>query len=277
MFQKLKSIYTKNKPLGVFCYILTIVFCLYFLPFVGVYYLIKYCIKLSQNKNKSIEGEVAENKVKNEWIGDYDPSKVTILKGKEITMTFDSNSRFEGEYIPKPPIKSIKDVQCPYCDVYLSKIPLAKTKCKSCGNYIYSVTGRDRQKKLLTYKQKDYITAEELILGNLQSEGKITDNIKSNTGNQWIEKNIDELGLRFLQKVKEDENYYTDNMLEDLYTMVYKVVEKDPNVSKYMVSLYKDWANQSKVNFEKKANSDIKFKVWKEDENNKNKGIGKYE
>ena len=44
------------------------------------------------------------------------------------------------------------DSACPYCLIVLKKRPLAKTKCKNCGNYIFSRSRPIDEKKVLLTK-----------------------------------------------------------------------------------------------------------------------------
>lgn len=47
---------------------------------------------------------------------------------------------------------------CPYCSVLLPKFPLAKTKCRECGNFIYSRKRPfDGEKVLLTKEDADKV------------------------------------------------------------------------------------------------------------------------
>lgn len=71
---------------------------------------------------------------------------------------------------PKVEIQTGKNIgqleaKCPYCHVVLEKMPGAKTKCKSCGNYIYVRTRpSDRNRVLVTKQQADEIEEEWAIL-----------------------------------------------------------------------------------------------------------------
>lgn len=53
------------------------------------------------------------------------------------------------------------DAICPYCNIQLRKFPLAKTKCKNCENYIYSLTRPlDEQKVLLTEMDAELVRVQ---------------------------------------------------------------------------------------------------------------------
>lgn len=53
---------------------------------------------------------------------------------------------------------SIWDSLCPYCNNELKKIPKSKTRCPSCGNFIYISTTVDGQKFAVTEQEKEQIS-----------------------------------------------------------------------------------------------------------------------
>ena len=52
---------------------------------------------------------------------------------------------------------SIWDSQCPYCNNGLKRIPKSKTKCPSCGNFIYVRTTINGQKFAVTEYEKSRV------------------------------------------------------------------------------------------------------------------------
>lgn len=90
---------------------------------------------------------------------------------------------------------------CPYCGVILEKFPQSKTKCKDCGNYIYSKTRpQDRKKVLLK-----------------ESEVKLLES-------QWDDKYFGDLL---------NDKYFGDRL--EFEAVKNKLLQRDPNYTDYDV------------------------------------------
>lgn len=63
-------------------------------------------------------------------------------------------SFFKKFLIPKIGITENQDPICPSCKTILEKRPKAKTKCRSCGEFIYVVTRLPDKKKVLVSEQE---------------------------------------------------------------------------------------------------------------------------
>ncbi|MCX6730941.1 MAG: hypothetical protein NTZ55_03765 [Candidatus Roizmanbacteria bacterium] len=85
---------------------------------------------------------------------------------KRIYTIFFSDNKTEPEHIA---IQS--NPMCPYCQVILKKTPGAKTKCISCGNFIYVRTRpSDRKRVLATKQQADEIEEQWSIVSGTHDE-----------------------------------------------------------------------------------------------------------
>jgi len=67
---------------------------------------------------------------------------------------------------------------CPYCSTVFKKKPMGKTKCKSCGNFIYVMTRPyDNQKVLIRDEQHKEIEIQKIIKSG--SYGQYIDRLKA--------------------------------------------------------------------------------------------------
>jgi len=74
--------------------------------------------------------------------------------------------------VPKSDIDQIKvEAKCPYCHTPLNKMPGAKTKCPSCGNYMYVRTRpSDKQRVVVTKQQADEIEEQWSIVSGTHDQ-----------------------------------------------------------------------------------------------------------
>ncbi|MEY4440447.1 MAG: hypothetical protein RLY49_73 [Candidatus Parcubacteria bacterium] len=64
--------------------------------------------------------------------------------------------------------KDEREARCPSCKNVLKKIPGAKTKCPSCGEYMYVRTGPDNIRKVVSQKGADNIDEQWRIINGTQ-------------------------------------------------------------------------------------------------------------
>jgi len=58
-------------------------------------------------------------------------------------------------------IEATKPASCPYCGIELEKIPIRKTKCKSCNKYYYAKRRPgEEEKRIVTDQEKEAIERE---------------------------------------------------------------------------------------------------------------------
>lgn len=111
-------------------------------------------ISMDENKKSFVNIEIASQEYN--YVSVYDrKNRYQLLDNENIINDQGQAEKFENSLIDR--IKDNADPICPNCNAKLTKWPLRKVKCKSCGKYIYVKSSfMIKDKKIpLTQTEKD--------------------------------------------------------------------------------------------------------------------------